>query len=93
MGGCGGIQAANQAETIVQMSGRTIEVSAAKSNINHPAWALVLKRIFDVVISLIVLLAVLPLLVVAAVAVKLSTPGPIFYRGVRSGLHLSLIHI
>ena len=69
------------------MNDQTIDVGAAKGHINHPAWMLILKRIFDVVISLIVLLAVWPLLVLAAVAVKLSSPGPIFYRGVRSGLY------
>ena len=55
--------------------------------VNHPVWAFVLKRMFDVVISLIVLLTIWPLVVMAAVAVKLSSPGPIFYRGVRSGLY------
>jgi lipopolysaccharide/colanic/teichoic acid biosynthesis glycosyltransferase len=55
-------------------------------NIDHPAWALVLKRIFDVAFSIIVLLAIWPVFAVVAIAVKLSSPGPIFYRGVRSGL-------
>jgi lipopolysaccharide/colanic/teichoic acid biosynthesis glycosyltransferase len=64
-----------------------IEVSAAVGTINHPVWALVLKRIFDVVFSLIILLALWPLVVMAALAVKISSPGPIFYSGVRSGLY------
>lgn len=87
MGGRSGIQAANQAETTGKMSNRQIEVGAAKVHIDHPTWALVLKRIFDVVISLMVLLAIWPLLFLASLAVKLSSPGPIFYRGVRSGLY------
>lgn len=60
---------------------------ADKSKINHPVWALVIKRIFDVAFSLTVLLAVWPLIFAAAAAVKMSSPGPIFYRGLRSGLH------
>ena len=69
------------------MNDQTIEAGAAKGHINHPAWPLVLKRIFDVVISLMVLLAIWPLLFLASFAVKMSSPGPIFYRGVRTGLH------
>lgn len=68
------------------MNDQTIEV-AAEGHINHPTWTIVLKRIFDVVISLMVLLAIWPLLFLASFAVKLSSPGPIFYRGVRSGLY------
>jgi lipopolysaccharide/colanic/teichoic acid biosynthesis glycosyltransferase len=68
------------------MSNRTTEVEAAKGHFNHPTWTLVLKRIFDVAISLTVLLAIWPFLLLASFAVKLSSPGPIFYRGVRTGL-------
>jgi colanic acid biosynthesis glycosyl transferase WcaI len=39
-----------------------------------------LKRILDVVLSLILLLLLLPLFVILAIAVKFSSPGPIFYR-------------
>jgi lipopolysaccharide/colanic/teichoic acid biosynthesis glycosyltransferase len=55
--------------------------------ISHPAWALVIKRGFDVVLSCIALLAISPLLVVMAMIVKSSSPGPVFYRGVRAGLY------
>lgn len=50
-------------------------------------WALALKRVFDVVFSSAVLLVIWPLFVVIAIGVKVSSPGPIFYRGMRSGLH------
>jgi lipopolysaccharide/colanic/teichoic acid biosynthesis glycosyltransferase len=46
-----------------------------------------LKRVIDVIFSLIVLLIIWPLLILIAIAVKLSSPGPVFYRGVRSGLY------
>jgi len=44
------------------------------------------KRALDVSCSLVVLLAIWPLLLFIAMAVKVSSPGPVFYRGVRSGL-------
>lgn len=64
-----------------------LEGSTAVSIIHHPVWALVLKRIVDVVFSLFILLVLWPLGCMAALAVKISSPGPIFYTGVRSGLH------
>jgi lipopolysaccharide/colanic/teichoic acid biosynthesis glycosyltransferase len=64
-----------------------IEVSAAAGTNHHPVWALVLKRIFDVVFSLIILLVLWPFVVMTAIAVKISSPGPIFYSGVRAGLY------
>ncbi|HET6461359.1 MAG TPA: sugar transferase [Syntrophales bacterium] len=69
------------------MSTPLVDNTVHRNNLCHPTWALVLKRIFDVIFSIILLLAIWPLLVLIAVAVKLYNPGPIFYRGVRSGLH------
>ena len=57
------------------------------SSVIHPAWALFLKRLFDILFSSFVLLLLWPLITAVAVAVKLSSSGPVFYRGVRSGLH------
>jgi len=45
------------------------------------------KRLFDVVASAIALIALSPLLLVVAAGVKLTSPGPVFYRGVRTGRH------
>jgi len=44
-----------------------------------------LKRLFDIVLSAIGILAVSPLLAVLAVLIKLDSQGPLFYRGLRSG--------
>ncbi|MGU3501247.1 sugar transferase [Mycobacterium sp. C31M] len=44
------------------------------------------KRAFDIAFSLTALLAASPVLIVAAIAVKLSSPGPIFYRSERIGI-------
>jgi exopolysaccharide biosynthesis polyprenyl glycosylphosphotransferase len=46
----------------------------------------VLKRTFDLVVSAIVLVAGLPLWLLAAVAVTLTSPGPVLYRDRRIGL-------
>ncbi|MBP7865770.1 MAG: sugar transferase [Acidobacteria bacterium] len=54
--------------------------------LQYPKWILFFKRAFDVVVSIVVLLLVWPLLLFVALAVKLSGPGPVFYRGVRTGL-------
>ena len=43
------------------------------------------KRFFDVVISAIGLLLLSPFFMLLALAIKLDSPGPVFYRGVRVG--------
>jgi len=45
------------------------------------------KRLFDIAASLSALVVLSPLLVAAAIGVKCTSPGPVFYRGVRTGLH------
>jgi exopolysaccharide biosynthesis polyprenyl glycosylphosphotransferase len=47
--------------------------------------ARVLKRSFDLSAALLGLLLVSPLLIVAAIAVKLDSRGPVFFRQVRNG--------
>ena len=42
--------------------------------------SLVLKRIFDFTVSLILLLIIWPILLILALAVKLDSPGPVFYK-------------
>jgi exopolysaccharide biosynthesis polyprenyl glycosylphosphotransferase len=49
------------------------------------AWDQVMKRFFDLCISSAVLLVTSPLLLVVAVGVKLSSPGPVFFHQVRMG--------
>jgi exopolysaccharide biosynthesis polyprenyl glycosylphosphotransferase len=45
-----------------------------------------LKRSFDIIFSLTALIAVSPVLIAAALAVKFTSAGPIFYRSERIGL-------
>lgn len=65
------------------------KVDAVRSRVDfvHPAWALAVKRVCDIGVSLLLLLVLWPILLVLVAAVRLSSPGPVFYRGVRSGLH------
>lgn len=51
------------------------------------SWDIIPKEIFDRLFALFVLLAILPLLVAIAVAVKLSSPGPVFFRQYRKGMN------
>jgi len=44
-----------------------------------------LKRAFDVLVAALGLLALAPVLLFLSLLVKLSSPGPVFYRGVRAG--------
>jgi lipopolysaccharide/colanic/teichoic acid biosynthesis glycosyltransferase len=46
-----------------------------------------IKRSFDVMVATIALVIVAPLLPLAALMVKLSSRGPVFYRGTRVGLN------
>lgn len=52
-----------------------------------PVWQQVAKRIFDIVASLMVIIVFSPLYIFTAIMVKLSSPGPIFYRQERIGKH------
>ena len=45
--------------------------------------SLAAKRVFDVLVSGVMLLLLSPVFLVLALAVKLDTPGPVFYRQVR----------
>lgn len=45
--------------------------------------SLVLKRIFDVFVSAVMLVVLLPVFLILAVAIKWDSPGPVFYRQVR----------
>ena len=44
---------------------------------------LILKRIFDIVVSAVMLVVLLPFFVILAIAIKLDSKGPVFYRQVR----------
>lgn len=45
------------------------------------------KRIFDLIVAATGALLLSPLFAVLSVAVKMTSPGPVFYRGLRAGRH------
>ncbi|GAB4437060.1 MAG: undecaprenyl-phosphate glucose phosphotransferase [Anaerolineae bacterium] len=55
-------------------------------DVQYRGWKLSLKRAMDVVLSAIGLVLLSPLMVLTAVAVKLTSPGPAFYCQERMGL-------
>ncbi len=44
------------------------------------------KRAFDVFLSIVVLMGALPVMTLAAIAIKLTSKGPVFYRSERIGI-------
>jgi exopolysaccharide biosynthesis polyprenyl glycosylphosphotransferase len=50
-----------------------------------PELGLFFKRFFDILFSSLVLILVSPILLAVAIAIKLDSPGPIFYRSDRIG--------
>ena len=45
-----------------------------------------IKRLFDIVFSICVLLVTSPMILLGALAVKITSPGPAFYKAKRAGL-------
>ena len=52
-----------------------------------PIWQRVIKRLFDIVVSLFVLIVFSPVYLITALIVKLTSPGPVFYVQERIGKH------
>lgn len=56
------------------------------SGFHHSKMSVLLKRCFDVVFSLLLLVATAPLMLIVAIAIKLDSPGPVLFRQTRTGL-------
>ncbi|MBK9257497.1 MAG: sugar transferase [Saprospiraceae bacterium] len=52
-----------------------------------PYWQKILKRIIDIVVSIIAVIVLLPIIIFSAIKVKLSSKGPVFYKQERIGLN------
>lgn len=50
-----------------------------------PIWQQVIKRLFDIVVSLFVLIVFSPVYLITAILVKATSPGPVFYVQERIG--------
>ena len=64
-----------------------VELRASEVAILRVAVGRAAQRTFDIAFALTVLLLALPVLLVAAVAIKLDSPGPVLFRQSRMGLH------
>jgi exopolysaccharide biosynthesis polyprenyl glycosylphosphotransferase len=51
------------------------------------AWYPSIKRGFDIVASLMLLIALSPLMLIVAIAIRLESKGPVFFSHTRCGLH------
>ncbi len=60
---------------------------------NIRGWQAVIKRGFDIVVSAILLVLLSPLIVLTALAIKLTSPGPVFFGQVRVGLSKRRFHM
>ncbi|MDP3929699.1 MAG: sugar transferase, partial [Bacteroidota bacterium] len=71
-------------------------IGTALIEINHdsmPQWQKLLKRLLDVLVSVLVLIIALPVFLLIAFAVKLGSDGPVFYKQIRIGYKGKPFHI
>ncbi len=52
-----------------------------------PAWQFSIKRLMDIVLSSLALILLLPVYLTLAILIKMSSPGPVFFKQERIGLH------
>jgi len=64
--------------------GGTPVINICDTPLNDPAKVFI-KRLEDISISTLILLLILPIMIVIAIGIKLSSPGPIFYKQSRVG--------
>ena len=72
-------------DAVIDLRERQTEAPAVGGLLSARPWQLALKRAVDLVGSTLGLLVLLPLLMIAALAVKVSSPGPVFYVSERVG--------
>ncbi|MFI5274376.1 MAG: sugar transferase [Ktedonobacterales bacterium] len=63
------------------------------SELSLPAWQMVVKRLFDVLVSLVLIVVLSPLMLAVAAAIRLTSPGPVIFRQQRVGRHHRLFTI
>ena len=62
---------------------QTEEVRKYYDILKKKKFGLFLKRVFDIVVSFLMLLILLPVFLILAIAIKVDSPGPVFYRQLR----------
>jgi exopolysaccharide biosynthesis polyprenyl glycosylphosphotransferase len=73
------------ARTRTEVMDRASQILANSSEID--GWPLLLKRIFDVALSLALLILLSPLFLIVAALIKLTSPGTVFFAQKRVGLN------
>jgi len=58
-----------------------------------PEWEKKLKRLMDIVLSLILLVVTFPITLIFSIAIKLDSKGPVFYKQERMGLNGKIFKI
>jgi len=62
-----------------------MEVDIGKPKMSPTWWAAGAKRVFDLVASLLLIVICSPILLAAALAIKITSPGPLFFKNTRVG--------
>jgi exopolysaccharide biosynthesis polyprenyl glycosylphosphotransferase len=58
-----------------------------------PEWEKKLKRIFDIIVSFLILIVSSPILILTAIAIKIDSEGPIFFKQERMGQNGKIFNI
>ena len=74
------------AKPTVEVIGNTKLISLWKNKLDNYGWQLV-KRTADIIISVTALILLSPLLIITAIGIKITSPGPIIFNQVRLGYH------
>lgn len=89
-----------EATTLLEKTSGSIDLEAL-----HPSWLifsdgfrihnsmLLTRRVLSIAVSLTLLLIISPLLPIVALAIRLTSPGPVFYRQKRVGLHGRMFNV
>lgn len=72
---------AGASEELMQPAENLLTVTAS----THSTWSLLLKRVLDLTVSSFAILIASPVLLVIAIAIRLTSPGPIFFNQERLG--------
>lgn len=64
-----------------------VEVLIMQTSLNEKRFHLLIKRLFDVLFSLLMLLICSPVFIITAILIRLTSRGPVFYNNFRVGLH------
>ena len=62
---------------------QTTTIAPYYEYLNSKKVSLILKRIFDVIFALLLLIILSPIFLILSIAIKIDSPGPVFFRQVR----------